>query len=69
MGRRQQTVATFAVSIKVPKGATIQNTQEYIKDAIYTHGGAFSPEHPFFDRAGLNLNVALTKKVTTYGNN
>lgn len=67
MSRKSKTVATFAVKLTIPVGASVPMVQEYIKDAVQGWRGGFSPSP--MDELGREedvITVTILKKETTY---
>ena len=65
MSCKQRTIATFAVTIQVPTAYNLSDMQEYIRRALTATPCSYSPD----EISNSSFTVALTKKVTTYGNN
>ena len=69
MSRKQRTVATFAVTIQIPDGSNLALAQQYIREAISAWAAMANRSTGFTGIKDDWFTVALTKKVTTYGNN
>ena len=67
MTKKTETILTFKVRIKIPDGATVPETQQYIRDALQSHGGGGRPEDPFFHLDGKDLAVSILKREVNYG--
>lgn len=67
MSKRLETVVTFAVKLKLPPGSNASDAQQYIIEAMLSHGGGGRPEDPFFHLDKDSFTVALRKRETTYG--
>lgn len=67
MTRKQETIVTFNVKLKVPTGSNTSEAQQYIRDALQSHGGDGRPEDPYFGLSADDFTVALVKKEVTYG--
>ena len=65
MSRKQRTIATFAVTIQMPDGFNLADMQKFIRAAITSYSANVEQEFRITDDM---FTAALTKKVTTYGN-
>lgn len=58
---------TFAVRLHLPKGSNGSAAQQYIREAIQSHGGGLDTDNPFFYIKSDDFTVRLIKKETVYG--
>jgi hypothetical protein len=66
MSRSPRTVATFTVTMSIPKGSNVAEVAAYIRDALQSHGGGLEPSHPMFSIQPGAFTVNLKQKTTTY---
>lgn len=52
----------FAVSLEIPKGATVHDVREYINDSVKTMRGCYSLEDPIFKLDADSVRVALAQR-------
>jgi hypothetical protein len=68
MSRKQQTVATFAVTIPIPKGCNIDTVLVSMRTELYSARAAIFPNTAPADISPHDFTVSLIKRITTYGN-
>jgi hypothetical protein len=65
--KKIETILTFKVRLKIPTGCSVPEAQQYIRDALQSHGGGGRPEDPFFNLSKDDFTVSILKKETNYG--
>jgi len=66
MSRSPRTVATFTVTMSIPKGSNVAEISTYIREALQYYGGHLDPVHPMYSIEAAWFTVNLKQKTTNY---
>lgn len=64
--RRATTEVTFNLTMTLPHDVTIQQAQQYVRDAVGGWKGGFNADEPMTELDVDTIRVGLQKKVVTY---
>ncbi len=64
--RRATTEVTFNLTFVLPPDVTIQQAQQYVRDAVGGWKGRMNSDEPFTELEPDTIRVGLQKKVVTY---
>ena len=66
MSRSPRTVATFTVTMSIPKGSNVAEVSDYIREALQYYGSHLDPVHPMHSIETSWFTVILKQKTTNY---